>query len=151
MIQLNSPTQHPLKDTVVLARRRRATQPQTRNKTADTIPTPPLRRLSLPICNRNVDSAPSPPVRSKSLSTPSNHPVFVPVFMLPRKDLSTIPENEEIHEGYVVHMSLKPYREQVFVGLMSLSKLDEPDKQIFKESMAKFVKYRSFFCMARAA
>ena len=72
----------------------------------------------------------------------------VPVFMLPNKELITIPEDAEIREGFLLYLSEKPHKERRFVGLVSLS---SPDERILQRSATNFVKYRSFACPAGAA
>merc|ERR1719159_1990098 len=65
-------------------------------------------------------------------------PVLVPVFMLPQTDLTTIPEDNEIHQGFLVHLCTKLHQKRRFIGLMSLS---EPDKQLLRQSETTSVKY----------
>lgn len=62
----------------------------------------------------------------KSTETNSKkEPAQIPVFMLPHNDLSPIPEDGEVYQGFYVRMSLKPHHERIYSGLMSLSNLDE--------------------------
>ena len=69
----------------------------------------------------------------------------IPVFMLPHKDLATIPEDREIHEGFLVRMSVRPHRpdERRFSGLVSISDLDAP-KLLEMSAVTTNVEFRSF-------
>ena len=88
----------------------------------------------LPTPNVNPETTPTPPTRSP--------PMRIPVFMLPRRDLATIQEDEEIHEGFFVRVSVGPHLDREFWGLMSLSECH----RFLEQSEATSVKYRSFSC-----
>ena len=62
---------------------------------------------------------------TKTDSKKEQEPARVPVFMLPHNDLSPIPEDGEVFQGSFVRMSLEPHRERRYLGLMSLSDVDE--------------------------
>jgi len=74
---------------------------------------------------------------------PDRVPARVPVFMLPQNDVSTIPEDSEIHQGFSVNMTLQPHRTRIFSGLMSLSNIDKP---AIDQSATTSVQFRSFSC-----
>ena len=75
-------------------------------------------------------------------------PARIPVFMLPHTDLATVPEDEEIHGGFLLHMVVRPHHKRRFAGLIALSDVDE---RCLERSAATSVKFRSFSCIARAA
>jgi hypothetical protein len=74
-------------------------------------------------------------------------PAEVPVFMLPRNNLSAIPEDGEIFQGFSVRLSLKPHQDRRYSGLMSLSNLD---KEAIERSATTELEFRSYCRPARA-
>jgi hypothetical protein len=82
----------------------------------------------------------------KSMASLSHRPVEavvnIPVFMLPHNDLSSIPEESEVYQGFYVRMSLKPHRARRFAGLMSLSNLD---KRAMDRMATTQLEFRSFY------
>ena len=63
--------------------------------------------------------------------------------MLPHNELSTIPEEAEIQQGFFLHMALPPHRTRVFTGLVSIS---NPDQLAIEKSATTAVEFRSFSC-----
>lgn len=92
--------------------------------------------LSPKMLKRQIKSA------MKSSETDSKEePARVPVFMLPHNKLSPIPEDGEVFQGFCVRMSLKPHQERRFLGLMSLSNLDE---EIMEKSATTELEFRHY-------
>ena len=85
----------------------------------------------------------------KSSETDSkDEPARVPVFMLPHNKLSPIPEDGEVFQGFYVRMSLKPHQERRFLGLMSLSNIDE---EIMERSATTELEFRHYCRPAKVA
>lgn len=114
--------------------------------------------ISSPLTSRKKCLSPiiSPKTHSKKVKivfqsdSPSTSPKIpkkvaaqVPVFQLPLNDLSSIPEEAEIHRGFFVNMKLQPHQTRRFSGLMSIS---EPDKDAIEKTATTDVEYRSFSC-----
>ena len=74
-------------------------------------------------------------------------PADVPVFMLPHNDLSPIPEDGEVYQGFFVRMSLKPHQQRRYSGLMSLSNLD---REAIEKSATMELEFRSYCKPAKA-
>lgn len=69
---------------------------------------------------------------------------MIPVFMLPSNmHLTSIPENAEVHRGYILNMKLKPHEPENrrFSGLMSLSNADE---RAIRKSVSEGIDFHSF-------
>ena len=75
---------------------------------------------------------------------PARIPAEIPVFQLPHNDLQTIPEEAEIHRGFVVNMTTQPHKTRRYSGLMSMSNIDET---AIEQSATTAVEYRSFECL----
>lgn len=81
-------------------------------------------------------------------TNPKKEPAQVPVFMLPHNDLSPIPEDGEVYQGFYVKMSLKPHHERIYSGLMSLSNLDE---EAIEKSATTELEFRHYCRPAKVA
>ena len=73
-------------------------------------------------------------------------PATVPVFMLPHNDLSTIPEDGEVYQGFSVKLSLKPHQERRYAGLLSLSNID---KEVMEKSATTELEFKQYCRPAR--
>ena len=74
-------------------------------------------------------------------SNAREEPATVPVFMLPHNELSPIPEDGEVYQGFSVRMSLKPHQERRYAGLMSLSNID---KQLMDKSATTELEFKQY-------
>ena len=65
----------------------------------------------------------------------------IPVFMLPQEELAMIPEEAEMHEGFLFNLALPPHRNRFFTGLVSIS---NPDKTAIERSATNSVIFGSY-------
>ena len=79
-----------------------------------------------------------------SKALPARVPAKIPVFQLPHNDLVSIPEEAEIHRGFIVNMTTQPHRTRIYSGLLSMS---NPDKRAIEQSATTAVEYRSYECL----
>ena len=90
---------------------------------------------------------------SVTKSSPAIHglakeaPAQIPVFMLPHRDLPTVPEEKEFHEVFVLKMALKPHNQRRFLGLMSLYDIE---KSNLAQSAMTNIKFKSYACIKPA-
>ena len=84
------------------------------------------------------------PYDCESKALPARIPAEIPVFQLPHNDLKTIPEEAEIHRGFVVNMTTQPHRTRRYSGLLSMS---DPDETAIEQSSTTAVEYRSYECL----
>ena len=74
-------------------------------------------------------------------AVPARGRARIPVFMLPHNRLLAIPEESEIREGFCVRTCEQPHQERRFLGLMSLSYIDE---RAMARSATTAVEFKSF-------